>query len=62
MSATTLSDAAKECSDNSNCHMFFDELGQGNSFMACEKTASSDESSYNPILYLRQGNKSYTQF
>ena len=47
---TTLSDAARECSDDPNCHMFYDSKGHGNSFRACGKTASIEKSS-SSILY-----------
>ena len=57
MTATTLSDAAKECSDT-NCRMFFDR-GNGKSFRACEATARIAEFSHY-ILYQSQGNKLYT--
>ena len=57
MTATTLSDAAKECSDT-NCHMFFDSRN-GKSFRACEKTASIATFPWY-ILYIPQGNKLYT--
>ena len=60
MSSTALSDAGKECSDNPNCHMFFDNLGHGNDFRSCGKTASTYESSKNSILYQIQGNKPFT--
>ena len=62
MTATTLSDAAKECSDNTDCHRFYDDGGYGNNFLGCGTKASIDESLMNSVLYYRQGNKLYTQF
>ena len=62
MTATTLSDAAKECSDNPNCHMFYDSQGHGNSFRACEKEGSIAASFSNSVLYQLQGNKPYIKF
>ena len=61
MTATTLSDAAKECSDNPNCHMFFDHEVHANSFYACEKAATIDESSSNSTLHQHHGNKPHIQ-
>ena len=60
MTATTLSDAKTECSENVNCHMFFDDTGTGNSFYACENTASIKESGIGAILYQKQGNNLHT--
>ena len=57
----TFSEAAKECSDNPNCLMFYYD---GYVFGACGETDSIialAESKYS-ILYQRQGNKIYTQF
>ena len=62
MTATTLSDATKECSANPNCGMFYDRLGLGNDFKSCGEKAYILYSSANSILYQRQGNKRYTQF
>ena len=61
MTATTLSDAMTECSENFSCHMFFDDGGTGNNFYACENTASIMEGS-GYILYQKQGNNLHTQF
>ena len=58
MTAITFSDAKAECSENVNCHMFF---SAGNSFFACENTASIIEGS-GYILYQKQGNNLHTQF
>merc|ERR1712226_61566 len=40
MTAATLNDAAKECSDNPECHMFYGSGGVWQRFMACGKGAS----------------------
>ena len=56
MTATDLSDAAKECSDT-NCHMFWHVNGE-TEFGACEITESIG-GRLGSTLYLRQGNKLY---
>ena len=56
MTATDLSDAAKECSDT-NCHMFWHVNGE-TEFGACEITESIG-GRFGSTLYLRQGNKLY---
>ena len=62
MTATTLSDAKKECSDDPNCHMFYDRYGLGNTFKSCSETSNIEKSSSNSILYQYQGNKPSTKF
>ena len=62
MTATTFSDATKECSNNASCHMFFDDAGRGNKFFACENTASIKESGSNSILYQKPGSNLHKQF
>ena len=62
MTAITFSDAKTECSENVNCHMFTDQGGTGDTFHACENTASIKESIIGTILYQKQGNNSHTQF
>ena len=60
MTATTLSDARTECSENVNCHMFYDVFGFGDSFYACENTASIKGTEWGSILYQKQGNNLHT--
>jgi len=51
MTATTLSDATKECSINARCYMFYDDYGTGNTFFSCGNTASIKKSTVGSILY-----------
>ena len=62
MTAINFSDAKTECSENVNCHMFYDQAGTGKTFYACENTASIKQSGIGTILYQEQGNNSHTQF
>ena len=62
MTAITFSDAKTECSENVSCNMFYHFKGTGNTFYACENTASIKESTSGSILYQKQGNNSHTQF
>ena len=62
MTAITFSDAKTECSENVNCHMFFDAGGAGNRYLACEITASIKESGSSSILYQKPGNNLHKQF
>ena len=57
MSATKFSDAKKECSNNPKCHMFFDDVGTGTKFYACENTSSIRGTLEGSILYQDHGNE-----
>ena len=57
MTATTFSDAKKECSINARCYMFFDDTGTGNKFLSCGNTASIKETTVGSILYQNHGNE-----
>ena len=57
MTATTFSDATKECSINARCYMFFDEGGAGIKFFSCGNTASIKKSTVGSILYQNHGNE-----
>ena len=61
MTATTLSDAAKECSDP-NCYLFWHRNGE-TEFRACAKhPTSSIDTRLGCTLYVTKGNKLYTMF
>ena len=58
MTSTNIHDAKKECDSIPGCHMFFDNLGSGEQFNACDNRASIKPSSFESILYqLVLGNK-----
>ena len=60
----TLSEAKKECSENPDCHMFYDEYGNGEKFRSCRETADirTSPKPYKHTLYQLEGNKSGTKF
>ena len=57
MTAKTLRDATKECSNNASCNMFYDDVGSGKKFFACDKTSSIKETADGTILYQNHGNE-----
>ena len=59
MTSTNIHDAKKECDSIPGCHMFYDNVGFGDQFHACDNRASIKPSSFfQSILYqLVLGNK-----
>ena len=63
MTSTNIHDAKKECDSIPGCHMFYDNVGFGDVFYACDNRASITPSSWQSILYqLVLGNKKYMKY
>ena len=61
MSSRNVHDAKLECLHNPDCHMFYDFGGTGDTFMACEDTASIQASLTDMhSLYTQRGNETNT--